>query len=201
MSVQTGDNSTATGSGPASGAPDHDAGPDDQDLGPDDLDGDDEEDELDPVALQAKIKQLEKDNARYRRERRAGKNSSAPATPAKGAEGDVTAQIAAATAQARSDARAEYSEQLAGTRIQSALEGLNIPDADSLVEDMNLSKFVDEDGNVDTDAVKALIDRYRPLARRRRKPGHGNQGGTGNTSTDEQQERAAARKLFSSGQK
>lgn len=186
----TGDNSTGTN------------GSDGSDDGDDDEEDDDDGDQPDVAALQAKIAQLEKDNAKYRRERRTKKTAAPPAgnqtgqqtgTPAQ-QQGlpDMQAQIAAAAAQARADAKAEFSEQLAGTQIASALTALNIPDAESIVEELNLSRYLTDEGDVDTDAVKAVIERYKAIApKRRRKVGHGNSG-VGSTASSKADQFAEA---------
>lgn len=170
-------------------------------------DNGDEGDEYDidslPPAAQKKIRDLERDNHRYRRQMREARNgqqrgsgttrtgsTTQPAATGNGAgqtagsTDDVQAQIAAAAAQARADARAEYAENLAGSRIEAALTQLGVEDADEIVEGLNLSRFVTQDGEVDREAVKAHIDRFKSLMpKRRRNVGQGGSGGTGTAKT------------------
>lgn len=66
------------------------------------------------------------------------------------------AQEAATAAEARAAAAAE---RVARAEVKAALAGV-VDNADAIVEDLNLSKFVTDDGEVDASAVKALRDKY-----------------------------------------
>lgn len=107
----------------------------------------------------------------------------------KGDKGDdVDKRIAEATAQARLDAKIEYSEQLVATRLEAALEALNVPGASDIVEDLNLTRYITDEGKVDTEKLKAKIEQFKTSYGKRRKPvGHGNSGGdkgSGATNAD-----------------
>lgn len=93
-------------------------------------------------------------------------------------DGDVDARIAAA----KLDAKIEYSEELVATRLEAALEALNVQDASDIVSDLNLGKYVTEDGTVDKDKLKAKIEQFKTTYGRKRRPvGHGNSGGDKNS--------------------
>lgn len=69
----------------------------------------------------------------------------------------LTAATARAVAAQARWARAEVKAALAGV----------VDDPDSIVEDLNLARFVTEDGEVDADAVKALRAKYAGFSGRR----------------------------------
>lgn len=151
-----------------------------------------------PDWVKTKIRDLEGDNRRYRQERRATQ-STTPAgqgEPGKGADDqqsqqavDVQAEIARAAAQARADARAEYSQQLAGQRITAALEGLGVDSPKDVVADLNLARYVADDGSLDEAAVDKAIERFKAIApkHRRRPVGHGNSETVEATASNKQQ--------------
>lgn len=78
---------------------------------------------------------------------------------------------------AKREARQEFGEKLAAARIEAALAGL-VPNPEEVVEDLNLARYVDENGDVDTDAVSILKNRYAAIAGRKgARVGHGRSGG------------------------
>lgn len=73
-----------------------------------------------------------------------------------------------AVAQARDEGRAEASsaaaQRLAGAEIKAALAGVVPPgELAGLVDDLNLSKYISEDGEPDADKIAALRARYAAL--------------------------------------
>lgn len=79
--------------------------------------------------------------------------------------------LRAAEDRGRASARLEFAIQLAGAEIKAALAG--VLDEDQIVDvvdDLNLTRFVDDDGEVDEDAVKALRDKYLHIVGKRTPP-------------------------------
>lgn len=70
------------------------------------------------------------------------------------------AQAAAEAAEARV---ADMQGRIVAAEIKAALTGV-VPDAAAVVDDLNLAKFVTDDGSIDTEAVTALRSRYEALA-------------------------------------
>ena len=60
----------------------------------------------------------------------------------------------------KAEARAEVAQMLAAARIEAALTGV-VADPSTVVEDLNLAKFVTDDGQVDSEAVTALKAKYQ----------------------------------------
>lgn len=71
--------------------------------------------------------------------------------------------VAEAEAKGRQSAMAEVGERLAAAKIETALTGI-VPNPGDIVEDLNLAKYVTDDGSVDEAAVKALRTKYEGLA-------------------------------------
>lgn len=75
------------------------------------------------------------------------------------------------TAQERAEAAAKAAEEraaaalarAASSDVRSALTEAGVPNAAGIVEDLNLARFLSEDGTTDADAVAALVEKYRPL--------------------------------------
>ena len=57
-------------------------------------------------------------------------------------------------------------QRIARAEVKAALTGL-VDNPDAIVEDLNMSRFVDQDGEVDTAAVSALKAKYAAFAGRR----------------------------------
>lgn len=62
----------------------------------------------------------------------------------------------------RRSALTEAGQRLAAAEIRAALTGV-VPDPKAIVEDLNLLKYVTEDGEVDEDAVKVLREKFASL--------------------------------------
>lgn len=69
------------------------------------------------------------------------------------------AAVREAEERGRTAARAEHAQALAGARIEAALTGI-VDDPADLVEELNLAKYVDDDGEVDTDAIEELKEKW-----------------------------------------
>ena len=70
---------------------------------------------------------------------------------------------AQATAQKANESLAGYRERLASAELRVALTGV-VPDPAAVIEDLNVAKFIGEDGEVNADAVAALRGKYAALA-------------------------------------
>lgn len=132
-----------------------------------------------PESWREEIRRLRRENAAQRVARRdatktpsAGDND-APAAPSAQA-------LRAAENRGKESARMEYGVRLAGAEVRAALTGL-LPDEQiaDVVEDINLSRFVLDDGEVDRDLVKALRDKYASIIGKKSvaKVGHGQRNG------------------------
>lgn len=75
---------------------------------------------------------------------------------------DQEKAIDAAKTEGRTAALVEAGTKVAAAEIKAALSGV-VPDPKAIVEDLNLSKYVTDDGEVDEDAVKALREKYAAL--------------------------------------
>ncbi len=64
--------------------------------------------------------------------------------------------------EARSEGRREAATMVAAAKIEAALTNI-VPDPASIVEDLNLAKYVTDKGDVDTDAIAALKAKYEAL--------------------------------------
>lgn len=63
---------------------------------------------------------------------------------------------------AKAEGRREAAMDVAAARIEAALAGV-VKDPAAIVEDLNLARYVSEDGKVDSEAIKALAEKYRSL--------------------------------------
>lgn len=91
---------------------------------------------------------------------------------------DAEKAIAEAEQRGRSAATAEVAQKLAAAEVRAALTSV-VPDPAAVVEDLNLSKYVTDTGDVDQEAVKALREKYVALAAKPGAPDFkpGRQGG------------------------
>lgn len=165
--------------------PDDDEEPhegDESEEGEDDEDGDEPAPKFEDLhpETQAEIKALRKESGDRRgkirslekelRDARAGKTQ----TPEE--------EVAAAEARGEARAREQYGIKLAGAEVKATLKGV-IPDEklDAVVSMLDLARFVDEEGEVDTDEVASLREEYISLLGVRKAPArrssHGRQGG------------------------
>jgi hypothetical protein len=100
---------------------------------------------------------------------------------------DAEKVAAEAEERGRKAALAEHGQKLAGAEIKAALAGV-VPDPKAIVEDLNLAKYVTDDGEVDEDAVKALREKYLALA----KPGKPSGSADGGSRGDDKSKRAGS---------
>lgn len=77
--------------------------------------------------------------------------------------------IEAAKDEGRKSALVDAGQRLAAAEIKAALSNV-VPDPKAIVEDLNLAKYVNDDGEVDEDAVKALRDKYAALGGGKKPP-------------------------------
>ncbi len=83
------------------------------------------------------------------------------------AEASKTAEERAQEAlKAAQDRAAAATQRVARAEVKAALAGL-VDDPDSIIEDLNLSRFVNDDGDVNEDAVAALKSKYAGFAGKR----------------------------------
>lgn len=71
--------------------------------------------------------------------------------------------VAEAETRGRQAALGDIGQRLAAAEIKAALTGV-VPNPAEIVEDLNLGKYVTDDGDVDEDAVKTLRTKYEALA-------------------------------------
>ncbi|MEU2740227.1 hypothetical protein ABZ656_33940 [Streptomyces sp. NPDC007095] len=93
-------------------------------------------------------------------EQRAKKNSDAADELARLRREGMSEQEAAVAA-ARAEERVKGGERIARSAFLAAAKG-RIPDPTAVVEEINLKKYVDDDGEVDDDAIAALVDKLAP---------------------------------------
>ena len=112
-------------------------------------------------------KEVEKWKALSRKnQERATANSEAAKKLAEIEDANKTEQeklIAEAVKATRGEVLSEVGQKLAAAKIEAALTGI-VPDPSSVVEDLNLGKYLTEDGDVDVDAVKALREKFSSIA-------------------------------------
>ena len=77
--------------------------------------------------------------------------------------------VAEAEERGRQAATADFATERAAARIEVALTGV-VPDPASIVEDLNLARYVTNDGQVDAKAVKALVDKFAALSPSKEEP-------------------------------
>lgn len=90
---------------------------------------------------------------------------------------DATRQVEEAKAEAkkagRDEAASEFGSRIAAAEIKAALTGI-IPDPASIVEDLNISRYLTDTGEVDAAKVADLKAKYQALAKT---PGTGSADG------------------------
>lgn len=114
-----------------------------------------------PDWAQEEIRKLRRENATARiKARDAARKGAKPDTPP-----EATRQsLKAAEDRGRAEARMEYGIQLAGAEIKASLAGaFSEEQITDIIEDLNLTRYVEDDGSVDRDAVRALKDKYTAL--------------------------------------
>ena len=78
-------------------------------------------------------------------------------------QSDTEKAVKEAEQRGRSAATAELAQRLAAAEVKAALTGV-VPDPGSIVEDLNLAKYVTDTGDVDQEAVTALRTKYEAFA-------------------------------------
>ena len=73
--------------------------------------------------------------------------------------------LAEAEKRGRQSALEQASHRIAAADIRAALSGV-VNDPDSIIEDLNLTRYITDDGDVDAAKVKTLRDKYAALAPR-----------------------------------
>ncbi|MFF7171097.1 hypothetical protein [Streptomyces pseudovenezuelae] len=155
------------GSGEGGGNDDEDDEDDDEDDSDgDESDTDDDGDEWKSVIKQWKAEGLkpaqiaERLKASRKWETRAKKNSTAAEELARLKREGMSEQEAAVAA-ARAEERVKGGEKIARSTFLARAQG-RIADPEDVVEEINLKKYVDDDGEVDSDAIAALVDKLAP---------------------------------------
>ncbi|MGA5869260.1 hypothetical protein [Streptomyces cinereoruber] len=165
-------------------------GDDEQDDDADDSDTDDNggDDTVDHKAEAAKYKAIAR-----KHEQRAKANADAVKELARlKREGmsDVEKKVDEAVAAARAEERTRAGERVARSAFLAAAKG-RLDNAKDVLDDINLRRYVDDDGEVDDEAIAKLVDKLAPAkgdgddeqdddgerdTRRRRRQGGGYQG-------------------------
>lgn len=86
--------------------------------------------------------------------------------------------IAEAEERGRRAARLEVAERLAAAEIRAELKGV-VDDPAAIVEDLNVRKYVTDDGEVDSDAVAQLREKFARLAKSSSDGGNSDGSGAG----------------------
>lgn len=187
----------------AGGAPDDDQ---DDDADSDDDQDDDADDKSDKDKADDKVdhkSEAEKWKSQSRKhETRARENAAAAKELARIKREGMSAddkRVDEAVAAARAEERTKAGERVARSAFLAAAKG-RIDNAKDVLDDINLRRYVDEEGDVDDDAIAELIDKLAPKksdtdddgdqderdTRRRRRAGGGYQGarnGSGRSKT------------------
>lgn len=80
----------------------------------------------------------------------------------------------------------EYAGKFAAAEIRAALAELKDDVVEDLIEDLNLTNFIDEDGEVDKQKVRTFANRILGSRRSRIEPGAGSNGtGAGRSTSDD----------------
>lgn len=147
-----------------------------------------------PQATKDEIRQLRREAATLRTK---NKDLARRAREADQAGADAGDAIQQAEARGRKAAKAEYASQLATAQIRTALTGVVSDEGiDKVLNRLNLSTYVDDEGEVDTEAIRELREDYVALVGKRT-PAKVSHGRSGNAPTDEHAEaRKVARDLF-----
>lgn len=79
---------------------------------------------------------------------------------------DQEKAVSAAKAEGRTEALREAGTRLVDAEVRAAAAGRNV-DTDALLEGLDRTKFLDDDGEPDRDAITAWIDRIAPAEQER----------------------------------
>lgn len=142
---------------------------------------DQESEEQDEVG--AELKQLRIELATLRREAAERRVRDKAAAKASSTAPEAT-DVEAARRAGREEAQQEYGIRLASAEVRTALTGVVPEDKLSeIVEDLNLARYVGDDGEPDADAIQALREKYRSLLGARKPAAKVNHGRSGNGQT------------------
>ena len=127
--------------------------------------------------------EAEKWKAHARKHENAAKVNSKAATELEQLRQSSMSETEKAVAKAKAEGRTEAVAELAVGRAEDAIRfsvGDRIPSAelDDLLSDLNLTRFVKEDGAIDRDKVKNYVDRIVPKGRKAPDLGQGARGGS-----------------------
>lgn len=137
-----------------------------------------------PDWAQEEIRKLRRESANARvKARQAGRKAPASEQPTEASQ----QALKAAEERGRQAARLENGIRLARAEAKAALTGVVVEDQiDDVIDDLDLSRFVEDNGDVDSEAVKAFRDKFTNLVGKRSTPhvSHGRQTrATPSTST------------------
>ena len=111
---------------------------------------------------------------------------------------DQEKAVADAKAEARAETLREVGGKLTEASIRVAAAGRPV-DVDALIEGIDASRFLDANGDPDTKAIAAWLDKVSPVADAARKPNHVAREGTVNPKPGADPVREFARNLFTPG--
>src|SRR4051812_17116110 len=112
-----------------------------------------------PSHWQEEVRRLRRENAQQRVARRDAKQTQQ--TDAGDDKSPSAQALRAAEERGRQAARMESGVRLAGAEVRAALApNLTEEQIEDVIDDLNLSKFVTDDGDVDREAVKHLRDKF-----------------------------------------
>lgn len=141
---------------PGDGGGDGDGGGGDGDDPDDKGDGGDPDDAVykDPSRAKDEVRKARKEAATYREKAKAREEELEKLR----GQSQTDAERAVEEAEARGEKRAavKTGQRLARSEIKAALIAAGADDPDDIMDDLDLGRFVDEDGEVDDDAVDAL---------------------------------------------
>jgi hypothetical protein len=130
-----------------------------------------------PAAWQEEVRRLRRENASQRVARRDAQRS----TQQQGDGEAPSAQaIRAAEERGRKAAQLENGVRLAGAEIRAALVGaMTEEQVTDIIDDLNLSRYVTDEGEVDREAVTHLRDKFTSILGKKTtpRPGHGQRQG------------------------
>jgi hypothetical protein len=131
-----------------------------------------------PEQWQEEVRRLRRENAQQRVARRDA--ARAPKDEGGDDKAPSAQALRAAEERGRQAARLETGVRLAGAEVRAALAGnLSEQQIEDVVDDLNLSRFVTDDGDVDREAVKHLRDKFVSILGKKPtpRPGHANRNG------------------------
>jgi hypothetical protein len=132
-----------------------------------------------PAAWQEEVRRLRRENATQRVARRDAQRSTRE--QGDGEDKAPSAQaLRAAEDRGRKAALLESGVRLAGAEIRASLVGAMTEDqATDIIDDLDLSRYVTDEGDVDREAVKHLRDKFVSILGKKTtpRPGHGQRQG------------------------